>query len=293
MTKITNKRRRSKVSTGPNNSKKNLARYGTKLEVGRVVVVQPLFGRIDIYIKADESRGVIVICEEDGGRYGVTKGVFKRFSEPGSHLGWAYVNPTRTVVFKFVVGDASTAPDGLVSIETSDGMVDFPRAANLPKCYPEGALVAFYARLVRTNGRQKQRRQATDVFLLDGDHLPLIARLISNGSFIFPEHNEVCDFFLNAISGSTGIHRQCRSLFESALSYLATSSSVPSQYQMLARIEQSRLDANGNTLITSRRVASKAIKSKKAVKRKLMVSQQKNHIVTEDVVPVGLRIEEE
>lgn len=292
MTKSTYKRCDSENWAGANN-KMNFARYGTQLEVGRIVVMQPLFARINIYMKTDKNRGAIVICERDGGRYGVTKGVLKRFSEPGSHSGWAYVNPKRTIVFKFVIGDASKTPCGLVSIETSNGMVDFPRAANLMKSYSEGALVAFYARLVRTNKRQKQRRQATDVFLLDGEHLPLIARLISNGSFNFPEHNEVCDFFLDTISGSIDIDRQCRCLFESALSYLATSSSVPSQYQTLARVEQSRLVTSGNTLITSRRVESKPSKPKKFTKRKLMVTQQKSSIVTDDVMQVGLRIEEE
>lgn len=289
-----NKIAKSRFSVGSNNSKKKPPRYGTELEIGRISVNYPRIGRIDIYIKPDKNRGAVVICEEDGGRYGVTLGVLKHFSKPGSHIGWAYVNPGQTMVFKFVLGDASNRPAGLFSIETSDGLVDFPTANRSSAAYPDGAFVAFYARLARSNRMPQPRRQAIDVFLLDGNHLPLIARLTSAGRLSFPEHNEVCELFLNAISDLEGLDRQCQRLFESALSYLASHSRVPAQYQTLARIERSRLDSavEGN-IKPQLKQQLKASKPKTARKRELTTTKVNGRIVVDDVVPVGLKIEEE
>lgn len=145
------------------------------LEVGRIAVTWPRFGRLDVYLKGDEKKGAVFVCVEDGGRHGVTLGVRKRFSDVGSYNGWAYVNPGQTVVFRFVPGDGSNVPESIIAIETSEGLVDFPASARREASYSDGALVAFYARPVRWSPSSQPRREATDVFPVDAEHLPVVA----------------------------------------------------------------------------------------------------------------------
>ena len=274
---------------------KKQAKYGMELEIGRISVTRPRFGRIDIYIKADNNRGAAVVCEKDGLRCGVTAGVLKRFPEPGSHKGWAYVNRGASRVFKFVAGDASKVPPGLFSIETIDGPVDFPGIHHGFASYPDGALVAFYARLVRPTGNQQFRRRATDVFLLDSGHLPLVVRLISAGRLDFPEHNELCELFLDALPDQQGQDMQCKHLYASALSHLASSSDVPSRFQSFARVEQTKLSLMENppaAIPRQRPQAPEQVEARDTKKKeKLECTGQADFVA--DVVPVHLQIEKE
>jgi len=278
-----------------NISGKNPNQCDIELEIGRISVTRPRFGRIDIYIKVDNNRGAVVICEKDGLRCGVTSGVLKRFSQRGSYTGWAYVNRRASKVFKFVVGDASNVPPALFSIEATDGPVDFPRTYDGFSSYADGALVAFYARSVRQAGKRHPRRRATDIFLLDSDHLPLIARLISDGRLDFPEHSEVFELFLDALADQQGQDRQCRHLYASALSYLASTSGVPSRFQSLARVEQTKLSLAQNPPVAIPRQRAQASERAEARdtenKEKLERTGRAGFIA--DVVPVQLQIEKE
>jgi len=221
-------------------------RFGLALEVGRILTTYPRYGRLDIYVKRDKTLGGAFICEENGGRYGVTKGVRERLSDPGRYNGWGYINPGQTVVFKFLLGDSSNVPERLVVIETSNGRVGFPASIRSKAEYPDRSIVAFYACLVSRNPAGMPRREATHVFRVDADHLPLAAILISAGRLTFPDHIEVLQLFFDSLPGIKGLDQQNLKLFDSALAYLAANAGVPPQFQGLARVERCKLSAVDN-----------------------------------------------
>jgi hypothetical protein len=64
-------------------SDNGLPHFGRDLEVGRILTTYPRYGRLDIYVKRDKTFGAAFICEENGGRYGVTQGVREHLSDPG------------------------------------------------------------------------------------------------------------------------------------------------------------------------------------------------------------------
>ncbi|MCK4792847.1 MAG: hypothetical protein KAV87_54460 [Desulfobacteraceae bacterium] len=217
-------------------------------EVGRILITCPRYGRADIYVKRDKRLGATFICEEDGGRYGITPGVKKRFQDTGSYTGWGYIGANQTVVFKFLLGEQSNTPESLIVIKTSNGNVDLSASIKNREGgeYADGAVVAFYARFVRRSPANHPRRAATDVFPVDADHLPLTARLISAGRLTFPDHNEVLQLFFDSLPSIKSLDQQNLSLFDSALAYLATNPSVPSQFQGLARVERCKLSLLDN-----------------------------------------------
>jgi len=215
------------------------------LDVGRILITCPRYGRLDIYVKRDKNLGAAFVCEEDGGRYGVTIGVKKRFQDTGSYIGWGYIGTNQTVVFKFLLGDQSNTPKSLIVIKTSDGNVDLSASIKNRGEYADGAIVAFYSRFVRRNPASLPRREATDVFPIDANHLPLVARLISGSRLTFPDYNEVLQLFFDSLPGIKSLDQQNLRLFDSALTWLATSSEVPVQFQQLARVEQSRIASAG------------------------------------------------
>ena len=266
------------------------------LEVGRIAVSWPRFGRLDVYLKGDEKKGAVFVCVEDGGRHGVTLGVRKRFSDVGSCNGWAYVNPGQTVVFRFVPGDGSNVPESIIAIETSEGLVDFPASARREASYSDGALVAFYARPVRWSPSSQPRREATDVFPVDAEHLPVVARLISVGRLCFPEHNDVLELFFDAIPGLQETDRRNRSLYESALAFLAADRSIPAQFQTLARVERSKLSSVEDTRGPAMRVQPQAHKHTEvanAGKEKQKVWRSSKGRILADVMHVDLRIDKD
>lgn len=214
---------------------------GRILEVGRLTINHPRYSHIDVYLKSNQSRGATVICEKDGGRYGVTHGVLKCFTEIGSYHGWAYLNAVQASVFKFIIGDASNATKPILSIETPKDYVDIPPSKAGTENYADGAFVAFYSRFARWNGKERSRREATDIFSIDGEHLPLIAKLISDGQLIFPDHNEVLQLFFDSLPNIKIHEQQDLRLFNTALTWLATNSEAPVQFQQLARVEQTKI----------------------------------------------------
>lgn len=264
------------------------------LEVGRIAVTWPRYGRLDLYVKRDEKRGAVFVCMEDGGRFGTTAGVRKRFSDVGSYNGWGYVNPGQTVVFRFVPGDGSDAPESIIAIETSEGLVDFPASARREASYSDGALVAFYARPVRWSPSSQPRREATDVFPVDAEHLPVVARLISVGRLSFPEHNDVLELFFDAIPGLQETDRRNRSLYESALAFLAADSSIPAQFQTLARVERSKLssvESSATAAAQTQRQTSRHIEVQGAKKEKRKAARSNKGRILADVMHVDLRID--
>jgi len=214
------------------------------IEVGRIAVNRPKRGELHVYRKRDGAMGSTVLCEEDGGKYGVALGVLKRFAEVGTYAGWAYVDEGRGLAFKFVVGEATAEPNSLLAIDTSDGRVDVPPSSTAGVQFEHGAWVAFYWRLASRNGDGKPRRQATRVYGLDSAHLPLIARLIADGKIVFPEHAEVLDTFFAGLSDAD-VAPQDTGRFKTALDRLVADSSVPSGFQVIARVERSRLTSGG------------------------------------------------
>jgi len=211
------------------------------LELGRMAVTLPHPGRLDVYDKHDGSRGAAFISYRDGGRYGVTRGVMGRFADRGSNEGWGYPNHSRTVIFRFATGDLARTPESLVVIVTAEGDVGLPPSLTSQREYADGAFVAFYARPVKNGNAGQTRRVATDVFPIDGDHLLMVARLVGSGRLTFPDHNQVVRLFLDGLSGSPDFDRSSQNLLESALAFLATNSSVPGEFQTLARVERTRL----------------------------------------------------
>ena len=289
-----------KVNKNPaGNSKRNasgkkVSSYGTGLELGRVIVTPPRYGHLKVYSKSNNGRGAIFITERDGNRCGTTKGVLKQFIKIGCYDGWGYIDMDRAVIFKFIVGDASNTPRSLIAIKVSDGRVNFPPSIKNTAEYTDGAIVAFYARFAKRNGTERQKRVATDIFLLDDKHLPLIARLINADRLSFPQHNDVLEFFLDALTSVQVLDHRDVDLFSSALTNLALDSRVPTQLKTLARVERSKLDptdAVGANVPCEQPLTN--AKTHKSMKQKSMVKSRQNGIVVDDVIQVGLKIERE
>jgi hypothetical protein len=220
------------------------------LEVGRIAVNRPRRGELHVYCKRDGATGSTVLCEEDGGKYGVALGVLKRFPEVGTYVGWAYVDVQRGLAFRFVLGEAAAEPDSLLAIDTSDGRVEAPPSSTAGVRFEHGALVAFYWRFASRNGDGRPRRQATRVYGLDRAHLPLIARLIANGWPVFPEHAEVLDTFFGGVTDAD-VPPQDAARFREALDRLAADPGVPSGFQVMARVERARLVSGGSQTSTT------------------------------------------
>jgi len=279
-----------------NKRTKRASQQASSLEVGRVLVNCPSYGRLDVYLKADKKRGATVICEEDGGRYGVTSGILNYYSKPGTYRGWAYVNPEQAMVFKFVVGELSDRPEGIVTIEADSGRVACP-ASNANVCkYVDGTMVAFYGRFVRRKGSDRSLREATDIFTIDANHLPLVARLISGGKLAFPDHNEVLEIFFEALSSTQQQTQQNISLFDSALAFLAGNAGAPSQFQTLARVERSKLSAVDVTRRTVPHNVQRPLQDKrleKAAKPKPKIRQSHKGSFVDDIMRVNLHIKED
>ena len=128
-----------------------------------------------------------------------------------------------------------------MTIETLKDYVDIPPSKVGLMNYADGAFVAFYSRFARWNGKERTRREATDIFSIDGEHLPLIAKLISDGQLISPDHNEVLQLFFESLPNIKIHEQQDLRLFNTALTLLAANSGVPVQFQQLARVEQSKI----------------------------------------------------
>jgi len=288
----------SKVHSG-HKSNRNKGRFRQKknLEVGRIIVTSPKFGRLNTYLKSDKNQGATFICEQDGGRYGVTHCVWKRFPETGCYDGWAYINTDKTLVFKFINADTEFTLDVLVTIETPDGPVAIPESKKNTMKRANGAIVAFYARLIRYKGASRPRREATDVFLLDDKHLPLIARLISEGRLAFPEHNEVLEFFFDSLPDQQGLERWNMHLFDSALAHLASDTGIPAQFQMLARVERTKLSSAENTGLLAIQLPHQEPKYQKLQEAKSTKPKVKRHCrkdnIVADVMHINLQIEED
>jgi hypothetical protein len=129
-----------------------------------------------------------------------------------------------------------------MSIETESGRVDVSDTVRAGIALDHGALAAFYWRFVRGPAKERQRREATDVFPLDSQHLLLTARLISEGRLVFPNHADALGIFFEGLATEI-VSPQDVNLFHDALSRLSTDPRVPADLQMLSRVERSRLKA--------------------------------------------------
>jgi hypothetical protein len=213
-------------------------------DVGRIVAACPKRGELQVYRKVDGLMGARVFCEDDGGKYGVSPGVRKQFPNVGTYRGLAYVDEGRGLVFKFVAGDNSGSCEPILTIISGFGRVYVPRSLVRGKTLGHGALVAFHWRLENGNGDGKTRRKAESLYPLDGDHLPLIARLIANGKLVFPAHADVLDMFLGGLA-SGDVPPQDIARFRAALDRLADDPGVPANLQMAVRVERTRLESDG------------------------------------------------
>jgi len=213
-------------------------------DVGRIVAACPKRGELQVYRKVDGLMGARVFCEDDGGKYGVSPGVRKQFPNVGTYRGLAYVDEGRGLVFKFVAGDTSAAREAILTISAAFGRVYVPGSLVRGKSLEHGTLVAFHWRLENGNGDGKARRRAESLYPLDGDHLPLIARLIANGKLVFPAHAGALDAFLGGLA-SGDVPPQDAGRFKTALDRLADDPGVPSNLQMMARAERARLVSGG------------------------------------------------
>ena len=210
------------------------------LRVGQIAVTGPRFGQLDVYTKADGKRGAKVVCDQDGGRYGVTAGVLHRFPMEGTYAGWAYADLRRAVVFRFLAGNSTSEPPSLLAIAADNELVDVPPSSLRGAAPQHGAFVGFYAR--RVGAREHPGRlEATRVFPLDSEHVLVIARLIAGGQVRFPDHAAVVDTFFASLGSSAPAASQDADLVAAALVWLAADRSVPGHLQMLARVEQGRV----------------------------------------------------
>ena len=254
----------------------------------------PRYGHLKIYLKSNKDRGDIFISERDGNRCGTTKGVLKRFLKIGCYDGWGYIDMNRAVIFKFIVGDSSNISRSLIAIKVPGGRVNFPPFIKNTAEYTDGAIVAFYARFTKRNGSERLKRVASDIFLLDDKHLPLIARLINADRLSFPEHNDVLEFFLDTLTGVQVLDHRDIDLFSSALTNLVLDSRVPTQLKTLARVERSKLgpvDAAGTNAPCEQPLTN--TETHKPKKQKSVAKPHQSGIVVDDVIQVGLKIERE
>ena len=218
--------------------------YNADPDVGRIEAACPKRGELQVYRKADGLMGARVFCEDDGGKYGVSSGVRKQFPNVGTCRGMAYVDEGRGLVFKFVADGASGARDSILTISAQFGRVYVPPSLARGKSLEHGALVAFHWRLENGNGDGKTRRRAESLHPLDGDHLPLVARLIASGKLVFPAHAGVLDVFLDGLA-SGDVPPQEAGRFRAALDRLAEDPGVPANLQMTVRVERTRLALDG------------------------------------------------
>jgi hypothetical protein len=212
------------------------------LELGRLMATLPMFGQLSVYTKRDSKLGASVVCEEDGGKYGVTSNVLTRFSDVGVYDGWAYIDQRRGLVFKFIASDVSNRPHSLLAIETKTERLDVLSSYEDNLSLPHGTLVAFYAKFAGYKRQGQCRRQVTRIFAIDVGHPLLLAKLISGSRLAFPDHIEVLEMFFDALSClSSGFAMQNRVQLDSALAKLSADSGVPEQFQQLARVERTKL----------------------------------------------------
>jgi hypothetical protein len=213
------------------------------LELGRLIVTRPLFGQLEVYKKKDSTIGASFDVANSIDRYGVAWGVRKRFLEPGTYDGWAYVDSQGTIVFRFLGGQAKMEPACHFAIEASDGRVGVPPWVSRGVSLTSGAWVGFHWRFGKDRGEGKTRREATRVFPLDGAHVSVIGRLIAEGRLIFPCHADVLQMFFKSLPALDGASRQDLGILDAALIKMGTDSSVPTEFQMLARVERTKLSA--------------------------------------------------
>ena len=212
-----------------------------KLEIGRIELNYPKPGHLDVYEKSDGSIGATFSSEADAGRYGVTAGVLDMFENLGTYAGWGYADEARTLVFRFVLGADASAPEHLIAIRTPDGRVDLPpNARERGVEYADGALVAFYLRLVRSEVSGRLKRVATSAFAVRPDRFGVIARVVACGRLRFPECEEVLTMFLDGLSEPSNRDPKNSSLITMALDRAAADPKIPGRYRTSARVERSR-----------------------------------------------------
>lgn len=216
------------------------------LALGRVAVARPHFGRLDVYIKAGGVLGARFFSETSAGKYGTTLGVRQRFSQPGTYEGWAFLDPIRCVVFRFVQGQRDNAQAPLVSVETPDGHVALPRGCVGSEGLAQGEPVAFYVGLPKYRRNAKPLQRVSHVFPLNEKRPLLLAQLIAGGRLVFPQHGDLMEKFLQALPDVDDVlASQDAEVVRAALNRLANDPGVPGNIQMLARAERARLGSGG------------------------------------------------
>ena len=116
------------------------------------------------------------------------------------------------------------------------------------------------------------------------------------GRLCFPEHNDVLELFFDAIPGLQETDRRNRSLYESALAFLAADRSIPAQFQTLARVERSKLSSVENSAAAgaqTQRQTSKHIEVRQAKKEKRRLARSNKGGIVADVMRVNLQIEKD
>jgi len=227
----------------------------SRLEVGRVEINYPKPEYVEVYEKRNGNIGAVFISETDASRCGLNSSLLDTVEELGTYWGWGYVDETRSIVFEFVseaeVEVGVDIPEPLLAIRTPRGRVGFPEYTQEAHVnYADGMLVAFYACFAGHESYAK--RAATDVFLLDTEHFPIVARVVAVGQLTFPECDEVLDTFLHELSRPCGQDPQNRSLVRLALDRAANDVGIPSQYRTLARVERSKMfPASGTRKVDS------------------------------------------
>jgi len=221
------------------------ARHGGDdgLDLGRLVVTRSVFGQMEVYKKKDGTFGASFDVAQSIVRYGVTRSVRQRFPELGAYDGWAFVDSGRAIVFRFLAGQAKFEPACHVAIETSDGRVAVPPWVSRGVSLTDGTWVGFRWRPGKVRGEGKARREATQILPLGGKHLSVIGRLVTEGKLVFSRHAEVFHVFFKSLPALDGTARQDLGVLDAALAKLGADSSVPAEFQMLARVERTKLSA--------------------------------------------------
>jgi len=278
------------------NSEITCHRGTPRMEVGRIRMTFPCYGRLATYVKHNGHPGATFQCEDDGGRFGVASTVLNRFSDPATRHGWGYVDEESAVVFRFMPEDQTDKPQELMAITTRQGRVDLPASARrIGTDFADGAVVGFYAQS-KPAGRGRLKRVATDVFQVDREHFGVVARLVSTGSLLFPDHSEVLETFFSELSTASQQSARNRVLVRSALKRIVSDPSVPARYRTLARVERSKDlvegASRGSSPVRRDQVNDRRAKMGVNTGRSTVSDSLRNGVVT-DIVRLDLHLEED
>lgn len=214
---------------------------GNGLMLGRVVVTEPEFGVLKVYVKKTGRRGAQFLCEEDGAKYGVAWAVMAAYRKPGDYFGWGYINPEDLVVFRFKEGSREETASDWVAIECKGRYVGVPVRLHQDDLVQDGAWVAFRFRRWSSPDNGKERLTATVLYPLEVNRPQIIAQLVANGEMTGTDHGDIIGRLLGELEGAgSRLRPRQRAEWLEALNLLARLEDLSEDVRQLVRVLRDR-----------------------------------------------------